>query len=227
MHPKAIGSNAGYSAAMKSNLMRPCSMWRTMTVTIITDLFGEDSYFDDAEKFWQLQNTAIAAKKDAYLADGWSDVIIWDIGEHFASYDYVATAKDNGGKIYIVPNRNGEVTIYEGQLSRADIKKRDKAAQGETDTQTSKPELTQPMQNYLNVHRHAAVRLELMTNQGLALRLAVAQMICGSELWTIHADPQRCANDTIKASLDDKQGRGRVCGEAESYFFITGTGCQQ
>jgi len=168
---------------------------------IIVDLFGEDSYFDDAEKFWQLQNTAIAAKKDAYLADGWRDVIVRDIGEHFASYDYVDTAKDNGGKIYIVPSRNGEVTIYEGQLSRADIKKRDKAAKGESDTPISKSELTQPMQNYLNVHRHAAVRLELLGNQGLALRLAVAQMICGSELWAIHADPQKTANNAINASL--------------------------
>jgi len=187
---------------------------------IITDLFGEDNYFDDAEKFWTLQNTAIAAKKDAYLADGWSDVIIWDIGEHFASYDYVATAKDNGGKIYIVPSRNGEVSIYEGQLSQSDIKKRDKAAQGKTDTPTSKPELTQPMQNYLNVHRHAAVRLELMANQGLALRLAVAQMICGSDLWTIHADPQKTANDSIKASLGENKAEAEFAEKRKAVIAL-------
>jgi len=187
---------------------------------IIADLFGEDSYFDDAEKFWTLQNTAIAAKKDVYLADGWSDVIIWNIGEYFASYDYVATTKDNGGKIYIVPSRNGEVTIYEGQLSRADIKKRDKAAQGESDAPASKSELTQPMQNYLNVHRHAAVRLELLSNLGLALRLAVAQMICGSELWSIYADPQKTANDSIKASLGENKAESEFAEKQKAVFAL-------
>ena len=42
---------------------------------------------------------------------------------------------------------------------------------------TLKPELTKAMQNYLDLHRHAAVRTELLGHQGIALRLAVAQII--------------------------------------------------
>lgn len=180
--------------------------------TIISDLFEERRYFDDAGKFWELQNTAIAASRDAYLADGWSQVHILELGDHFPSYDYVSTAKEDGGKVYIVSARNGEVTIYEGQLSRADIKKRDREIGGNVETPKSKAELTKPMQNYLDVHRHAAVLLELLSDQGLALRLAVAQMICGSSMWQVQADSQKTANDAIEASLDENK--------AESRFYV-------
>ena len=33
------------------------------TGQIVADLFGEQSYFADAEQFWRLQNEAIAAKR--------------------------------------------------------------------------------------------------------------------------------------------------------------------
>lgn len=44
------------------------------TGAIISDLFGEDSFFADPDRFWSLQMAAIAEKRDTYLADGWSDV---------------------------------------------------------------------------------------------------------------------------------------------------------
>lgn len=176
---------------------------------IVSDLFDEKRYFDDVAKFWALQNTAIAASRDAYLADGWSDVVIWELGDFFPSYDYVDTAKDNGGKVYIVPTRNGEVSIYEGQLSRSDIKKRDRTNGNDAEPAKAKAELTKPMQNYLDVQRHAAVRLELLSDQGVALRLAVAQMICGSSLWDIHADPQKTASDAIESSLAENTAQAQ------------------
>ncbi len=57
------------------------------------------------------------------------------------------------------------------------------------------------MQNYLDLHRHSAVRTELLGHSGIALRLAVAQMIAGSELWQVQADPQKANTDAIKDSL--------------------------
>ena len=97
---------------------------------IISDLFGEDRYFDDAEQFWAAQNIAIAEAKEEYLADGWSEVIVLDIGEYFPSYEYVDTAKEDGGKVYIAVSYNGEVTPYEGQLSRKDIRARGQCEDG-------------------------------------------------------------------------------------------------
>lgn len=37
---------------------------------IVTDLFGEESYFADADTFWQAQNEAIAERKASYLEAG-------------------------------------------------------------------------------------------------------------------------------------------------------------
>ncbi len=108
---------------------------------IISDLFGEERYFDDAEQFWSVQNVAIAEAKEEYLAEGWTEVIVLDVGEYFPSYDYVDTDKEEGGKVYISVSHNGEVSAYEGQLSRRDIKARDKAKTGEP-AQPSKPEIT-------------------------------------------------------------------------------------
>lgn len=189
---------------------------------IISDLFDEKRYFDDVAKFWALQNTAIATSRDSYLADGWSDVIIWEFGQYFPSYDYVDTAKEDGGKVYIVPANNGEVAIYEGQLSRDDIKKRDRAADGNVETTKSKAELTKPMQNYLNVHRHAAVRLNLLGDQGLALRLAAAQLICGSSLWEVHADPQKTANEAIESSLAENKAQAQFHEHRAGVFALLG-----
>ena len=42
------------------------------------DLFGENSYFRDAEAFWTRQNEAIAARREAYLGAGWGEVVILD-----------------------------------------------------------------------------------------------------------------------------------------------------
>jgi len=62
------------------------------------------------------------------------------------------------------------------------------------------------MQNYLDLHRHAAVRYELLNHSDIALRLAVAQIIAGSDLWTVHADPQKANSDAIRESLATNKG---------------------
>ncbi|MEM8497827.1 MAG: ParB/RepB/Spo0J family partition protein [Pseudomonadota bacterium] len=192
---------------------------------IITDLFGEDSYFDDASKFWSLQNQAIAKAKDDYLADGWSEVIVLDIGEYFPAYDYVDTAKEDGGKVYISASHDGEVTIFEGQLSHQAVKaktKKGKAGEGDTDKQPAKPEITQAMQNYLDLHRHSAVRRELLSHFGVAIRLAVAQIIAGSSLWSVQADPQKANTDKIANSLQDNKAEELFAEERRRIFSLLG-----
>ena len=186
------------------------------TGNIIADLFGEDSYFDDAEKFWNLQNTAIVKAKEQYLADGWADVIIQDIGEYFPSYEYVDIQKENGGKIYVVIANDGEVTFYEGQLFRKEVKAKLKAAISEEAPTTQKTEITKAMQNYLALHRHSAVRTELLGHADIAQRLAVAQIIAGSELWAIHADSQKADKDTIKESLATNKAEDKFALERQT-----------
>lgn len=177
---------------------------------ITSDLFEDDQYFADPDEFWVLQNQAIAYAKDTYLEGGWADVIVLEAGEYFPSYDYVDTSKKQGGKVYVSISHDGAVACYEGQLSRAEAKKKLKAQAGTGEQKhTERPELTKTMQNYLDLLRHAAVRVELLDHQGVALRLAVAQIIAGSELWDINADPQKANTDAITASLEDNMAQAK------------------
>ena len=137
-----------------------------------------------------------------YREEGWSDVILLDVGDYFASWDYVTTAKEDGGKVYINVATNGEVTPHEGKLSSADVKKRERAQQAENgEAVNERPELTVAMQNYLGLHRHSAVRSKLLEQQDTAIRLCVAQIIAGSSLFEVKADPQKANTDAINESL--------------------------
>lgn len=174
--------------------------------TIISDLFGEEQYFANPDQFWDCQNTAIAAMMEQYTQGGWSDVVLLEKGTYFSSWDYVDTSKKNGGRVYIRVGDDGEVTAYEGQLSRSEANRRLKAQQSNgassEEEKPSRPELTKAMQDYLNLHRHAAVRTEILNHPQIALRLCVAQIIAGSDLWDVRADHQRTKSDDIAASLE-------------------------
>lgn len=169
--------------------------------SIITDLFGDERYFDDAKTFWSLQSAAIAEAKDVYLADGWQNVTILDVGQYWSKWEHEKATKEDGGRVYVHIRSNGEVTCHEGYITAKEAKKREQAIESGSEVSTQRPELTKAMQNYLTMHRHAAVRTDLLSNQGLALRVATAQIIAGSDLWQVSADPQKANSDAIAQSL--------------------------
>ncbi|RUU01121.1 ParB/RepB/Spo0J family partition protein [Mesorhizobium sp. USDA-HM6] len=173
---------------------------------IVSDLFGEDSFFADADLFWQKQNEAIAAKRDAYLEAGWAEVVLLEPGQYFHSWDYEKTPKKKGGKVVVTISQRGEVECHEGYLSRKEARRaRGSVEAGEeaadTPAKPSRPELSGPLQNYVDLHRHAAVRTALLDHPGAALRLMVAHAIAGSPLWTVRGEGQRAANAAIAESV--------------------------
>ncbi len=174
---------------------------------IVSDLFGEWAYFADPDLFWTLQNRAIAAKRDALLAEGWAEVEILEPGERFQTWEHEATSKEAGGRVYIAVSHRGEVEVHAGYLTEKEArhrrKARDAVASGETDgeAKAARPEITKAMQNYLELHRHAAVRRKLLDHPGVALRLMVAHAIAGSALWMVTAEPQKPSNEAIGKSL--------------------------
>ncbi|AZO18885.1 ParB/RepB/Spo0J family partition protein [Mesorhizobium sp. M2A.F.Ca.ET.043.05.1.1] len=172
---------------------------------IVSDLFGEDSFFADADLFWHKQNEAIAARRDAYIEAGWSEVVALEPGQYFHSWDYEKTPKKKGGKVIITVSQRGEVECHEGYLSRKEARRarsNDEASEeADAPAKPSRPELSGPMQNYVDLHRHAAVRTALLDHPGVALRLMVAHAIVGSSLWTVRVEPQRAANETVAASV--------------------------
>ena len=48
-----------------------------------------------------------------------------------------------------------------------------------------KPETTGVMQDYIDLHRHAAVRAVLADHPAVAFRLLVAHAVAGSSLWSV------------------------------------------
>jgi len=89
---------------------------------IVTDLFGDEGYFEDIEAFWKLQNTCIAAKREALLKSGWTEVVVLDIGQRFSTWEHVKAPKKDGGRVYIEIRENGEGTLHE--IGRASCRER-------------------------------------------------------------------------------------------------------
>jgi ParB family transcriptional regulator, chromosome partitioning protein len=169
---------------------------------VITDLFGEEKFFANMEGFWTLQDAAIQTKRDDYLAQGWTRVEIMPRGDRFHEWEFEKAGKKKGGAVWIVVSERGEVEIHEGYVSRNEARKREKQERGETETpKAAKPELTAPMQNYVELHRLAAIRLELLNHPQIALRLVLSHMIVGSNLWMIKPEPMRAAKPEIGASV--------------------------
>ena len=105
---------------------------------------------------------------------------------------------------YIEVRGTGEVISHKGFITSKEhqrqLKKAVSGEQSKDDTEL-RPELTKAAQNYLDLHRHAAVRHSLLNHQGVALRLMVAHAIGGSSLWQTKPDPQQADKEEIAESV--------------------------
>ncbi|MCB1385948.1 MAG: ParB/RepB/Spo0J family partition protein [Hyphomicrobiales bacterium] len=192
---------------------------------IVTDLFEETRYFDDGKAFWELQNKAIAERREAYLAKGWDEVVLLDVGNYFAEWEHAKAGRKDGGRVYVEIADNGEVSFHEGYITRKEAAKRVKQAEKGEDADNSasaRPELTKVMQTYLDLHRHAATRFELLSDPALALRVATAQIIAGSPLWSVQAEPQRTGNEIIEQSLATNGAQEKFAQERKAVLQLLG-----
>lgn len=174
---------------------------------ITTDLFGNESYFRDRDAFWTRQNQEIAARRDAYLEAGWTDVVLLETGQLFESWAHEKTPKKKGGKVFIAVSPRGEVTFHEGYVARKEAGKKLKGegTNGSEDqgkkSVASAGEVSNALQTYIDLHRHLAVRAALLDKPGVALRLLAAHILCGSHLWKVAPEPQRSGRNETDASV--------------------------
>ena len=176
---------------------------------IVKDLFEKDGYFGDVREFEDAQRAAIEERKAAYIADGWSDVVVLPDGQYFHRYEFAATPKRKGGRVYVTIAHNGEVAFHEGYLTEREAKRIAKGEAPEGQTNTTRPEITAAMTSYIDLHRHAAVRSALAANTGVALRVMVAHAICGSPLWGVRVQDQRSRNEAITESIETSVAEAR------------------
>jgi ParB family chromosome partitioning protein len=168
---------------------------------VVADLFGEDAYFADADAFWGLQNAAIDKRRSALIEAGWSDVVIVPPGEHFQTWEHEKAAKRKGGRVYIDVRANGEVIFHEGYVTRKEARRIEKGETIEPGAKALRGEVTSMLGTYIDLHRHAATRAEMIGHPALALRLMVAHAVVGSPLWTVRTEPQSAKTDAVRESI--------------------------
>nr|WP_315457103.1 ParB/RepB/Spo0J family partition protein [uncultured Sphingorhabdus sp.] len=191
---------------------------------VVKDLFEKDGYFGDVREFEDAQRAAIEERKTAYIADGWSDVVVLPDGQYCHRYEFAATPKRKGGRVYVTFAHNGEVAFHEGYLTEREAKRIAKGEAPEGQTSTTRPEITAAMTSYIDLHRHAAVRSALAANSGVALRVMVAQAICGSPLWGVRVQDQRSRNEAITESIETSVAEARFDERRRAVLGMLGFG---
>ncbi|WP_448657769.1 ParB/RepB/Spo0J family partition protein [Sphingomonas sp. CJ99] len=189
---------------------------------IVADLFGDDSYFADADAFWAAQHAAITEQAEAYRAAGWREVVILQPGQHFQSWDHEKRSKRQDGKVYIAIGYRGDVTIHEGYLSHKEARQLTKGTAPEAPAdKPARPEISAACNDYVDLHRHAAVRARLANAPGIALRVAVAHMIAGSPLWSVRIEQQRAVT-TIVESVELSQSEAAFDARRRAMLAVLG-----
>jgi len=166
---------------------------------IVSDLFGDERWFADVALFWTHQKAAVAAMAQGYRDAGWAEVVVLEPGDYFHSWEHERTPKRKGGKVFISLDAHGAVTVHEGYLT---LKEARRAERGEPMEKPVRPEVSVPLANYIDLHRHAAVRSALAAQPTLAVRVMVAHAIAGSALWLVRVEPQRAHSDAVAASVE-------------------------
>ena len=189
---------------------------------IVSDLFTEDGYFADADQFWEAQSAAIEDRKAEYLEDGWSDVQIIPQDSYFQTWDHEKTAKRKGGRVYIDISAKGEVTFHEGYLTAREARVRETVQIDSTTEKPKRSEITGPMTEYIDLHRHAAVRCELAASPFVALRAMVAHAICGSPLWNVKVQDQRSRKEAITESIETSVAEARFDERRRAVLAVLG-----
>lgn len=174
---------------------------------LVTDLFGDQTFFDDRAQFWTLQYQAIAALRESLLAKGWAKVEVLEIGDYFRCWEYQRTEKAQGGWVLILPQRDGEVEVHEGYWPLKEARRQAHLAAGldaavtDDAPKPTRSETTQALQNYIALHKAAAVRYGLTQHPAIALRLAVAGLIGNTLNGSVCADRTPPHNAAIEASV--------------------------
>ena len=168
---------------------------------IFEDLFGERSVFADAEKFWARQEAAIEVEREKLISSGSSKVTVLPRGEFFHSWEYDQLPKKEGGEVFVEVRHSGEVAFIKGYAPRR------KKSAAKTEKRTERPECSAPLENYVDLHRHAAARVVLLKHQQIAMRLLAAHLIAGAPNIRCQPDRQATRKEETAASVAASKGQ--------------------
>jgi ParB family chromosome partitioning protein len=172
-----------------------------------------------ALKSWVLGGASIPVSAALFDVESYDGAIVADLfGEdrYFADVAAFWTAQTTAIEARVEQYRDAgwrDVVFHEGYLTAKEARRLAKGEEiGDASDKPSRPELTSSQQDYIDLHRHAAVRARMIDAPGLCLRVAVAHMIAGSPLWTIRTEPQRAA-DAIAESVENSMSEAKFDAE--------------
>lgn len=171
-------------------------------IETIADLFGNEAYFASSEAFWPLQMAEVENRAEALRDAGWGEVVIMAKGETFHAWEHSACSNAQGGRVYVAIGHRGDVVFHEGYVTLKDARRLER---GEAVEKVGRPEVSNALNAYIDLHRHAAVRAKLAMDTRLSLRVMVAHAIAGSGLWTVRVEAQRAPSDAVAESVETCQ----------------------
>ena len=128
-------------------------------------------------------------------------------GTAFHTWEYERRTKAKGGRVYISVGHRGDVAVHEGYVTTKEARR---DAKGEAVAEHPvRPEASAILNDYVDLHRHAAVRAKLADAPDVALRVAVAQLVAGSPLWSVRVASQRAAADAVTESVEISLSEGQ------------------
>lgn len=136
-----------------------------------TDLLGEDdnTYFNDAEQFFELQKQAAEELAESYREKAdWVEFI----EGYFSSWQYDRAENGETGGVIVSLSASGAVEVHEGLIKT-------KADEDTANSLKEKPKATYPtpLRRYMAMHKSVAVQSALIENPRVAKQLAVAHKL--------------------------------------------------
>lgn len=136
-----------------------------------TDLLGEDdnTYFNDAEQFFELQKQAAEELAESYREKAdWVEFV----EGYFSSWQYGRAEDGETGGVIVSLSASGAVEVHAGLIKT-------KADEDTANSLKEKPKATYPtpLRRYMAMHKSVAVQSALIENPRVAKQLAVANKL--------------------------------------------------
>jgi len=192
----------------------------------IEDIFEDETFFADAEQFWELQLDEIDRIKTEYEDKNW---VVEIIEKRYSSWAYTELSKKKGGKVYIFVSDSGHVEVVQGVLSNTEFHALEKRNAGEDDIPAEKPkvkpEVTKKMNEYLLGYLTQAARTSVANNYELTQRVLLVMLLCeDGNLQVNHSEQfDRIEAEVTQGELSQTQAYKDLSKSSKAAYKTLGT----
>ncbi len=193
--------------------------------SITTDLFGENdnTYFDDVEQFFALQDEAVDMLVQEYENSTTVDWVEIERSNWFSKYSYREAEEGENGGVIILYRLDGKVEIHE------ELVKRENITVENTSTPKERPEFSKKAYGYFANQKTILVQNAVATNVRKAKEIAVLQRLnfsCNAVSVKLHqavrslsTEHMGSADAFLKLRIEAELLRLNICDDEYWYMF--------